>query len=188
MTLTLESSIITCTVSFLCVLVTELQWSVLQCKSLARVWKKIILCSVSRTWKIHLKYIFGVLVEIIKTQQLWIKILGGNTVLNMPEHLCFAYISSLVWSCSGTSCIILRLDELQYVVMGKENERGSVWVLYMEWRIQLQSSLSWLDHTYAIHELRLSYMIWTQVLVIACADVFKPWCVEASQGFLKENV
>jgi hypothetical protein len=41
-----------CNASFVCILVTELHWSILQCNSVARLGRKIVLCGVSSSWHI----------------------------------------------------------------------------------------------------------------------------------------
>lgn len=134
------------------------------------------MCPAVCTFEIH-----SVLSEIIKTQHFWIKHPGGNNVLNMPELLCFALLvhaveHHILFSECGICWVYVAL-QVGPIMVGKESQKASVWLLQMDWRIQLQSSLfEWL--MYAIHELLLCYVLWTpQFLVVTCADVFKPWYV-----------
>jgi hypothetical protein len=129
----------------------------------------------------HLRYIVIVWIEMIKTQHFWIKNLGGNNVLNMPELLCIALLVHAVEHhvlCSECGiCWVYVALQVGPSMVGKESHRGSVQLLPVDWRIQLRSSLfDWDMH--AIHELLWCYVLWTpQFLVVTSADVFKPWCV-----------
>lgn len=170
--------LITCTASFVRILVTEVHWSILQCTSVARLgWKIVLWCVLQFA---HFRHIVSVLIEIIKTQHFWIKLLGGNNVLNMPELLCLPLLVHAVehhvlFSECGICWVYVAL-QVGPIMVGKESQRGLVWLLHMDWRIQLHSFLfDWLK--YYIYELLLCMYSEHLNFFGNCADVFKSWYV-----------
>jgi hypothetical protein len=108
----------------------------------------------------------------------------------MPELLCIALLVRAVEHnvlCSERGiCRIYVALQVGTSMVGKGSQRGSVWLLHMGWRIQLQRSLfDWVMH--AIHELLLCYVLWTpQFLVVTSADVLNPGVLQSITGTFQE--
>jgi len=90
------------------------------------------------------------------------------------QRFCALLVHAVEHHVLFSECGICWVDvalQVGPIMVGKESQSGSVWLLYMDWRIHLQSSL--FDRLmHAIHEQLFCYILWTpQFLAVTFADV-----------------